>query len=225
MGATVEACPDVGIDAEKIDETVTPDTSVPDVAVLRCTADGTELDTPSVQVQPDGLHIDATNLARATLIDVAPEGSDGLIGSDAFDGADHREVVLQVPPGRATIACRTPEGGSITGGPAEYPDLFVLIEILDPTGLYVPSELACGQADQEGIGPHQNEILEPASASYIRVNISGILPSDVVEQAGYPASQGDPRFWRVVRDGEVLALIADPILQGQACRGSGIGGA
>jgi hypothetical protein len=36
---------------------------------------------------------------------------------------------------------------------------------------------------------------------------------------------GNLRFWRVVREGEVLARIADPILQGQACRGSGIGGA
>jgi hypothetical protein len=224
-GAAVEACPGAGIDAAKIVETGGPDTPVPGVAVLRCTTDGTELATPTVQVQADGLHIDATNVARATDIDVAPDGGDGLIGTDAFDGADHREVVLQVPPGPATIACRTPEHGSITGGPAEYPDLFVPIEILDPTGLYVPSELVCGRADQLIIRSESYGGPQSAGASNIRANISGILPTDVVDRAGYPAMPGNLRFWRVVREGEVLARIADPILQGQACRGSGIGGA
>jgi hypothetical protein len=224
-GATVEACPLVGIDTVKFDETAAPDTSVPDVAVLRCTAHGTELDTPAVQVQADGLHIDAMNLARATDIDVAPDGSDGLIGTDAFDGSDHREVVLPVPPGPATIACRTPEGGSITGGPAEYPDLFVPIEILDPTGLYVPLELACERADQVFIG-REGDVLDPPDGEpYVRGNVSGILPSDVLELVGYPESQGIVRFWRVVREGKALARITVPSLEGQACAGSGIGGA
>ena len=192
--ATVEACHYAGIDTAKIDQAGEPDTSVPDVAVLRCTTAGTKLDTPTVQVQPDGLHIDATNLARATLVGVAPDGSDSLIGTDAFDGADHREVVLQVPPGPATIACRTPDHGSISGGPAEYPDLFVPIQILDPIGLYVPSELACVPSDQVFIGPEGDAVRLPAGESHVRVNISGILASDIVER-------------------------------GQACAGSGIGGA
>jgi hypothetical protein len=133
-GATVEACRDAGIDAAKIDETGEPDTSVPDVALVHCTADGTELDTPTVQMQSDGLHVDATNLAEALIVEIMPEGSDSLVVKDVFDGSDHREVVFDVPAGKAQIACRTPENGSISGGPDQYPRLFVPIEILEGTG-------------------------------------------------------------------------------------------
>ena len=129
----LESCTDSGLGGAGgvTEPTVTP---APSTAVVTCTAEGTELATPTVALQSDGLHVDAKNEADATLIEVAPDGSDSLVVADAFDGADHREVVLDVPAGSAQVACRTPENGNVTGGPRQYPKLFVPILILADPG-------------------------------------------------------------------------------------------
>jgi hypothetical protein len=226
-GATLDVCPGAGIDVAPTDAATAPDTPAPDVAVLRCTGGGPELDTPIVSVQPDGLHIDAKNLANAFMIDLELEGG-GNLGTVAFDGADHREVVLGVPPGQVTmIGCLYRDGDNVVArGSDDHPEWYVPIEITDPAGLYVSSELACGQADQVSIGPEGNVIImQPARESDVRATISGILPSDVVELDGYAESTLRSRTWLVVREGEVLARISEPFVEGQACAGSGIGGA
>jgi hypothetical protein len=128
----LKSCADSGLgEGTAIEPTATP---APSMAAVTCTADGTELGTPTVAMQSDGLHVDAKNEADATLIEIASDGSVSSVGVGAFDGADHREVVFDVPAGPAQIACRTPENGTITGGPRQYPKLFVPILILAPSG-------------------------------------------------------------------------------------------
>jgi hypothetical protein len=207
-----------------------PAAPMPITAIMRCTADGTELDTPTVGVQPDGLHIDAENLAQATEIDVAIDGGQTVLGNLAFRSIQREIVIVPVPPGQAEIACRRPEGGSVSGGPAEHPDLFVPIQILDPDGLYVSPDLSCALSDQKELRGHFDvtTLFAIGSESLVRRKVTGIQPHDVVELTGYPDSTdlgdlGDS--WRVVREGKVVAQINTPILDGRACRGSGIGGA
>jgi hypothetical protein len=113
-----------------VDPTPAP---TPDVAVVRCTADGTELDTPVVALQSDGLHVDVTSESLSIIVQLAPDGVDSKAVAATWDGSEHQQLVMNVPAGSAQIGCRTREGGSITGGPAEYPDLFVPILILADT--------------------------------------------------------------------------------------------
>jgi hypothetical protein len=203
---------------------------LPITAIVRCTTDGTELDTPAVGVQPDGLHIDAENLAQATGIDIAIDGGKTVLGNPAFRSIQREIVIVPVPPGQAEIACRRPEGGSVSGGPAEHPDLFVPIQILDPDGLYVSPELSCATSDQKALRGHIDvtTLFAAGGESFVRRKVSGIRSHDVVELTGYPDTTRLVEFghtWRVVREGEVVAQINVPVLDGTACAGSGIGGA
>jgi hypothetical protein len=211
----------------QVGETAAP---LPITAIMRCTAEGTELDTPAVGVQPDGLHIDAENLAQATEVDVAIDGGTTVLGNPAFRGVQREIVIFDVPPGPAEIACRRPEGGSVSGGPAEHPDLFVPIQILDPDGLYVSPDLSCASSDQKALRGHIRvmTLFATGDESFVRRKVSGIRPHDVLEPTGYPAATSlwpGAIGWRVVREGEVVARINAPVLDGRACRGSGIGGA
>ncbi len=196
----------------------------PNMAAVQCTADGTELDTPVVEVQADGLHVDATNETNAVLIDVElAEG--GNLGSDAFDGSNHSEVALRVPPGRVLIACLFSNGSKpITTGSDAHPELYVPIEAVDPNGYFVPSAPACDSPERVLIATAGAGVL-PSSDAIIRARVPGIRDDDVVERAGYVEGGGSENVWRVVRGGEVVAQILYPSEKGIACAGSGIGGA
>jgi hypothetical protein len=125
--ADLETCSDSGIALMPPDQV----SQAPDVAVVRCTSDGTELDTPVVEIQADGLHVDATNFSNAFQIDIEPATGSNM-GFDAFDGSNHAEVVLPVPPGDALIACLFLDGDQIVqGGSDDHPDWYVPIEIVD----------------------------------------------------------------------------------------------
>ena len=77
--------------------------------------------------------------------------------------------------------------------------------------------------DRMPIGVQGNVINQPAGDSYVRVNITGILQTDVLQHTEiFGSTQG---YWTVTRDGNVVAVIADPELEGFACRGSAVGGA
>ena len=86
------------------------------------------------------------------------------------------------------------------------------------------TDLACSAGDMMPFA-HTGGVLEPAGESYIRVNVSGIEPSDVLVQVfAEPNDDVGRGIWNLERNGRVLAVIDWETLQGIACRGSGIGG-
>ncbi len=66
---------------------------------------------------------------------------------------------------------------------------------------------------------------QPAPPAYITVNVAGFLNSDELTQIRFDNSAfPGAGLWQASRDGDVIAVIAVPSLEGIACRGSGIGG-
>ena len=83
------------------------------------------------------------------------------------------------------------------------------------------SDLACSDQNRMPMGVQGNVINQPVGESYVRVNIAGILHTDQLSHtAVFGSTQG---YWTVTRDGKMVAVIADPELEGIACRGSRIG--
>ena len=72
--------------------------------------------------------------------------------------------------------------------------------------------------------PPKGARILPGGSAYVRGNILGVLPHDVVEQMTR-VPNGETEWdgvWQIVRDGSVVAAIDFPSLGGVACRGSGI---
>ena len=123
-GADFSACADSGI-ALVTDGVL----GVPDVLVLRCEGLGPAVDASTVRLQPDGFHIEASNIADATVVDVRPLGSE-TPNLTPFLSVTERFVV-DVGPGTVLIGCLVQdEEGNLVGGPDEFPLAYLDVEVL-----------------------------------------------------------------------------------------------
>lgn len=87
-------------------------------------------DADRVRLQPDGLHVDATNVADATMTAIEPVDGHGDTIEHAFEMATET-FVADVDPGEHRVGCRLPdEEGEVLGGPAEFPDRYVQVTVL-----------------------------------------------------------------------------------------------
>lgn len=202
----------------------------PDVLRLTCAADGTPtVLTPTVQAQPDGLHMVVEDPGVADEIWVQQPTRPNFTwssGSNDLGG----EFVLLLPPGESFVQCRDferlpepPQGNSwMTTAPH-----FTLVA---PEESWVPTDLAC--SDPAAFAKSYSSAsslatLSPPDAA--RAAVPGIRATDIVESAGYVESTEEARTVRVVRDGRVIASMrqsdGDPgAFHGYACPGTGIGG-
>ena len=99
--------------------------------------------------------------------------------------------------------------------------LNVVVTASSPT----QASLTCKGRDQIKFAAPKGFRIAPGGSAYIVGNL-GIPQSDVVEQMTKSAGGAEwYGTWQVVRDGQVVALVNFPTLDGVACRGSGIGGA
>jgi hypothetical protein len=148
----------------------------------------------AVRPQLDGVHVLVKNTSGRDLLfqwelggDNAPEGE--------------RELVLPVPPGVSEIRCQDPAED------AGAPDGYVELEVVDPDGIYVSTELECGS--KQRVGWINDFIMgatgDPDPVASARERLQGLEPDDLVEAAGYPEAQ-TPQV-RVVRDGKVVAVV------------------
>jgi hypothetical protein len=184
------------------------DELAPMVASIRCDGRSTVVETQVVEIdpqtgdilatssavrpQPDGVHVLVTNTSG---MDLSFQWDLG--GDNAPIGA--HELVLELPPGTAKIRCQDPsEDAGVPGG---YADL----RIVDPDGVYVPMELACGEVTSWSADFAPGATGDPDPVQSARDHVKGLEPGDVVEAAGYPDSE--IRHVRVVRDGEVVAVL------------------
>jgi dipeptidyl aminopeptidase/acylaminoacyl peptidase len=83
--------------------------------------------------------------------------------------------------------------------------------------------LPCPAADHVAFGGPRIR-LTPAGSAYIEGNTPGISDADKVVQVTSAGGQSGG-IWHVIRDGQVIAVIAYPSLDGEACLGSGVAGA
>lgn len=161
---------------------------------VTCTGSATEIGTPRVRARPDGFHIRFTNTSGGAL----PFGIDDASGLPMLGDevpAEGGAFVYALGIGAYRVSC----GGAPTA-----------FAVVDPDGIYTSTELGCGNGSgttgtldygQEARGPRGSPL------DVARMELRGLEPGDLVERAGYPASDGD-RLVRVVRDGQVVAVLA-----------------
>ena len=84
-------------------------------------------------------------------------------------------------------------------------------------------KLDCDPAEHEPFGGPRLRIL-PGGSAYITGNLPGISLDDKVARVNFP-SEARHELWHVVRNGSVVAVVDFDSLDGEACEGSGVGGA
>lgn len=191
----------------------------PDVARLTCDGTRTTLETERVRPQADGVHILVTNTAELSL---SLELRD--LGGDNAPVGKH-EVVWPIAPGSLELRCLDPVLSAIPSGG------YARLEIVDPDGLYVSTELECATDERVGwfydYGTDATGDPDPVAATLD--GSEAIRETDSVELAGYP--DAEIQQVRVVRGGGVVAvfrLMGDGrggwlIESGEACEGAGFG--
>ena len=190
------------------------DQPAPTVARVQCGEDGsTKIFTPTVQAQPDGVHIDVA----------VPVGSNiGFIvhGCCGFNAED-ANFIVPIAPGPMPVGCLI--GDQDAGDDSLYQD----IHVVDQLGAYVRGDLECAGATGVGsgdVGPSAGS--DPISSA--QALLTGLRPSDELVEVGYVERRSEAVV-AVRRDDEYIAgLELEPSDGGwgwigfESCPGSGI---
>jgi hypothetical protein len=160
---------------------------------VECDGTTTDIPSPAVRARADGVHVRFSNTSGKTLdfgIDEAA-GLPLLGDSVAPEGA---AFVYTLGTGGYRLGC---------GGPQ------TAFEVVDPDRQYTPVDLACPTSGTTATSDYGEDARGPKGTvlDIARMELFGLMPGDVVERAGYPASDGD-QLVRVVRNGQVVAVIA-----------------
>lgn len=192
-----------------------------DAAVVICDRSAIRLETPVVRAWEDGVHFRFANPGGASEFALHhqtwPHGtSEG--GNLPPDGSVGRSSIA---PGKILVACIPERLGSYSDPDAPT----AVLEVVDPEGLYVSWDLACGPGEQFRM---RLEVAERESVTEAFRRVPGVEPSDHFRRPLYPRS---PLHWPtfiVFREGRAVARIGAP-RQGDewellvdACPGSGI---
>jgi hypothetical protein len=199
---SVDTCPGSGIGV------LAESDQAPDVVKVRCTAAGTQVEAPAVAAQPDGVHIlVVSNETNADEVLMRPASGAPWLGtySSGSNGLD-REFVYPLYPGAWQFRCSAGDA-PVSGMPGAAWDGAAHLTVFDVARVFVPYGLSCS-ADQRatfGSAPQQGPLPAPSN---IEAHLAGLLATDVVERAGYlSADAGGREWWRVVRDGRVVASL------------------
>lgn len=127
---TFASCPESGVALTEAAASPSPAPEFPDVLVMRCEGLGPAVDADTVQLQPDGLHIEATNVGDAAVVAVDPQVGTIEAVVHPFETVTE-EFVVDVPEGPLWIGCRVlNEQGEIEGGPEDVPDAYVQVTVV-----------------------------------------------------------------------------------------------
>ena len=174
---------------------------VPDVAEIRC-GEETELVTPFVRLQSDGVHLVLTGEPGVSyyLLASGPGGGSG--------GRAGEEQVLNVGPGRIVLVCISDDSQQ---DPSEIPHRAHLT-VVDPDGIHRSPELTgCRDGSRFILNSEaartpdaRGEEGPPIEVARRAFQQGGIRDDDVVERAGNPDAW--PVLVRMVRDGETVLV-------------------
>jgi hypothetical protein len=171
-----------------------------DVVRVTCGQRGTEVLTPVVQAQLDGVHLAVTNeTARAAHVTIERGPSDAA-GFEAPPGAS--EHVLAVGPGDWVLTCYAGEAGAATE-PAP-------VEVVD-TGIWVPTELTDCETEEATHGDPPRRVTTDRGelVALARRSLESFVSIDadvVIEPAGYP-EQAEAIF-RARKDDRIVATMS-----------------
>jgi hypothetical protein len=160
---------------------------------LEVVCDGTHTDipTPLVRTQADGIHIHFANTSGRTLDVAIEEASGAALLGEAIPGVGGTHVYT-FGTGSYQLTC----GETLS-----------TFAVVDPDRLYTPSELRC--AGQSSSTVDYGEAARGPRGSLLdiaRTELRGLEPGDVVEHAGYLHAAGN-QLVRIVRHGQVVAVL------------------
>ena len=194
---------------------------------VRCTENGAEILTPVVAAQFDGLHVIPVEVSSEWNIGLFSTGSPDWSwwsGSDEVDDV----FVRQVPVGEAAVACQSGESMS----EADMEQLSAQASpflLTDPNGFFTRYDPECDDSEEVEVGASVDAVEPARAAEWIRSALVGVQAGDTIEMAGYAVEWGSRYWWRIVRDGRVVAglIVGEQgggVIHGWACRSSGIEG-
>jgi hypothetical protein len=168
---------------------------LPNVAQIVCRAGGTDVLTPTVRPQPDGVHLDVQNETGSEL---AFKVDDPRGGGGGFEipGAS----VMDLHPGEVRVACFD----GYREDPSEIPG--EPLEIVDEGGFWVSPLLDCTEWTSEtaafaaGARGEKGDPAEIVRRYLAKRDLVG-----EVERAGY--LQVEPPVFRLISEGDVVATV------------------
>jgi hypothetical protein len=184
---------------------------------IRCDGTGTDVLTPVVTTQPDGVHIRFAKPGAQSGVSLFPSAwVDSVLSAGVPRDAESTVVDIPVGPARVTCGYPGPDQDPTSRDELRQSEPFTVV---DPEGLWHSDILSCAPAEQVfpdspslAVWAEGNPVQSDPAAVLPRV-IPGILPTDVVDYAGYPEGEHDGGQWRVVRDSRVVALVPSPFHQ------------
>lgn len=197
------------------------DESAADIAHVVCEKEGVYLKDPVVRPNRDGVRFLVENPGGAWGVDFHHESWQHGTSS----GFELRDEVMPdtsaMPPGNITVACLPTSHSSYydPGVPT------ATLTIVDPQGLYVPWNLACGFGEQFRM---KVDVGEDEDATEVFRRVPGVSPADELKAPKYPES---PQYWptvMVLRGGVPVARLMAPGTGSEwellinSCPGSGI---
>jgi hypothetical protein len=174
---------------------------VPDVAVITCDGRGTSIDIGTVAARPDGVHVQVTNTTDHTLAFAA---SDTDEFHDVHPGTSTFVESFFFSPGSHFVACGP--RGHLPGGFTEQ------IQVLDPEGVWTPTDLACVGSTQWGSDLRAEGNADPLIVAR-RAFGDRIHDGDELRFAGYPSSPSR-RVVLLVRNGKAIAEVWEEMQDG-----------
>ncbi len=175
------------------------------VAEVTCGADATHVETASVQVQADGVHVEVDNQTERRVYVHYRIGQLERNIQDLDPGTS--EAVVTDGPGTWELICSRPNQWPHPDDPREP------LEVTDPEGLWVSDLPDCEHPTnshpdyREGFEGETPSGEEGDPTDLAREDIEGafeVRSDDVLEPAGYPEAEGFQV--RLVRQGRVLAV-------------------
>jgi hypothetical protein len=176
----------------------------PDTALVACTDQGTEVLTPVVRPQPDGVHFRTDNRTNLSLLFDFEASEGGVFGTNAPPG-DHAvdaDTGFALAPGEIKVRCADTED-------PDWPDTpWSTLTVEDPEGLWAPASVEGCDLVSNGIVDYAQDAVgeQGDPVDIARRELGGSLePGDEVRAAGYPES-AQPTV-AVVRDERVVMVV------------------
>jgi hypothetical protein len=178
----------------------------PNVARITCDGETATVQTPTVQVQPDGVHLEVTNTASFEVW-IVTQGADSDASPIVPAGQTESSVTEGLHAGTSNVWCG-PSREDVNDGPSEDS-----LTIVDPDGIWKSTGLSCppGEGAVNGIFDFFREAKGQSGTpiEIVRRKYEGVLgPDDVVDYGGYPEGHAYGAIVRVSRQGATLGTFS-----------------
>jgi len=202
------------------------DGSAADVAHVVCEKDAVRLESPVVRAHRDGVRFLIENRGDVWGFELRHVTDPNIAWNSGPIGPGTTRLTDAAGPGEVLVACLRARDPDAQGdGYHDDNAPTARLTIVDPDGLYVPWEPACGFGEQFRMKIDATEDEEPAE---VFRRVPGVRRSDDFRTPKYPES---PQYWPTVmvfRDGAAVARLMAPRIGGEwellinSCPGSEI---